>query len=102
MRQKEKAASKRQRALNEELAWIQMSQTARHAKGKARLRAYKEKMARRALKRPAGVGTAPRGRIQTKISGPGFGRRKAENADQYRRWREARKKVKAKAKAARS
>ena len=42
MRQKEKAASKRQRALNEELAWIQMSQKARHAKGKARLNRYEE------------------------------------------------------------
>ncbi|MCO4744117.1 MAG: energy-dependent translational throttle protein EttA [Proteobacteria bacterium] len=44
MRQKEKAASKRQKALTEELAWIQMSQKARHAKGKARLNRYDELM----------------------------------------------------------
>ncbi|TNE84451.1 MAG: energy-dependent translational throttle protein EttA [Deltaproteobacteria bacterium] len=45
MRQKEKSASKRQRALNEELAWIQLSQKARHAKGKARLNRYEELLA---------------------------------------------------------
>lgn len=42
MEQEEKAESKRQRRLKDELQWIRMSQKARQAKGKARLNAYEE------------------------------------------------------------
>ena len=38
----EKAESKRQKVLKRELEWARMSPTARHAKGKARLRAYED------------------------------------------------------------
>ncbi len=42
MEREEKTASKRQRKLKEELAWVQLSQKARQSKGKARLNAYEE------------------------------------------------------------
>ncbi len=42
LRREEKAESQRQRTLQRELEWIHMAPKARHAKGKARVRAYQD------------------------------------------------------------
>ena len=46
LRLEEKSESARQRTLERELEWIRMSPRARHAKGKARLNAYEDLLAR--------------------------------------------------------
>jgi sulfate-transporting ATPase len=46
LRVEEKAESARQKTLERELEWIRMSPKARHAKGKARINAYEELLAR--------------------------------------------------------
>jgi ATP-binding cassette ChvD family protein len=46
LRQEEKSESARQKTLERELDWIRMSPRARHAKGKARITAYEELLAR--------------------------------------------------------
>jgi len=46
LRQEEKSESARQKTLERELDWIRMSPRARHAKGKARINAYEELLAK--------------------------------------------------------
>ena len=51
LRVEEKGESKRQRTLQRELEWVQMSPRARQAKGKARITAYEEMLAQDIAKR---------------------------------------------------
>ena len=65
LEQEEKAESKRRKAIDRELAWIQMGQKARQAKGKARLAAYEKLVAgeREGRDGPASIQIAPGPRL---------------------------------------
>jgi len=65
LQQEEKSESKRRRAIERELGWIQMGQKARQAKGKARLAAYEELVSEERVGRdgPASIQIAPGPRL---------------------------------------
>lgn len=65
LEQEEKSESKRRRAIESELNWIQMGQKARQAKGKARLAAYEDLVSQERVGRdgPASIQIAPGPRL---------------------------------------